>query len=103
MSSQGQWQVAGSAAEIYERLLVPAVFAAWAPLVVALGDPKPFPSAARLVQDYVAGSPLAGHVAKASDDARAALVSEVVEALRSYEVGGVFSFPIEAQLASAKK
>src|SRR5690348_6509266 len=41
MSSQGQWQVAGNAAEIYERALVPAVFAPWAPLVVALANPQP--------------------------------------------------------------
>jgi ubiquinone/menaquinone biosynthesis C-methylase UbiE len=41
MTDQEQWQVAGNAAEIYERALVPAVFAAWAPLVVALADPKP--------------------------------------------------------------
>jgi ubiquinone/menaquinone biosynthesis C-methylase UbiE len=41
MSDQGQWQVAGNAAEIYERALVPAVFAAWAPLVVDLADPRP--------------------------------------------------------------
>src|SRR5438093_355948 len=41
MTDQGQWQVAGSAAETYERALVPAVFAAWAPLVVDLVDPRP--------------------------------------------------------------
>ena len=41
MSDQGQWQVAGNAAEIYERALIPAVLAAWAPLVVGLGDPRP--------------------------------------------------------------
>ena len=41
MSNQVQWQGAGSAAETYERALVPAVFAAWAPLVVALADPRP--------------------------------------------------------------
>ena len=29
MSDQGQWQVAGNAAEVYERALVPAVFAPW--------------------------------------------------------------------------
>ncbi|MBI1929200.1 methyltransferase domain-containing protein [Candidatus Poribacteria bacterium] len=62
-----------------------------------------FPSPARLVQDYAAGSPLAGHVVKVSDDARAALISEVGDALRSYMVGGVLAFPIEAHLASAKK
>lgn len=62
-----------------------------------------FPSAARFVQDYVAGSPLAGHVAKVSDEARAALVREVGDALTSYLVGGALTFPIEAHLASAKK
>jgi ubiquinone/menaquinone biosynthesis C-methylase UbiE len=41
MSDQGQWQVAGDAAEVYERALVPAIFAPWAPLVVALADPRP--------------------------------------------------------------
>jgi ubiquinone/menaquinone biosynthesis C-methylase UbiE len=41
MSDHGQRQVAGNAAETYERALVPAVFATWAPLVVALADPRP--------------------------------------------------------------
>lgn len=62
-----------------------------------------FPSAARFVQDYVAGSPLAGHIAEVSDDVRAALVSEVGDALTSYLTGSVLTFPIEAHLASAKK
>jgi len=62
-----------------------------------------FPSVARFVQDYVAGSPLAGHVAKVSDKARAALVSEVDDALRSHLAAGGLAFPIEAHLASAKK
>jgi len=35
-----QWQVTGNAAETYERALVPAVFAPWAPHVVALADPQ---------------------------------------------------------------
>lgn len=41
MSDQEAWQVAGDAASIYERALVPAVFAVWAPLVVGLGVPRP--------------------------------------------------------------
>jgi ubiquinone/menaquinone biosynthesis C-methylase UbiE len=41
MTDQGQWQIAGNAAETYEHSLVPAVFASWAPLVVALADPQP--------------------------------------------------------------
>ncbi len=62
-----------------------------------------FPSAARFVQDYVAGSPLAGHIVRVSGDARAALVSEVGDALTPYLAGSVLTFPIEAHLASAKK
>jgi SAM-dependent methyltransferase len=41
MGQQGQWQVAGSAPEVYERELVPAVFGSWAPILVELADPKP--------------------------------------------------------------
>jgi ubiquinone/menaquinone biosynthesis C-methylase UbiE len=41
MNQQGQWQVAGSAPEIYERELVPAVFGAWAPILVQLAQPRP--------------------------------------------------------------
>jgi len=41
MTQQGQWQVAGSAPEIYERELVPAVFGVWAPLLVELAQPQP--------------------------------------------------------------
>jgi SAM-dependent methyltransferase len=37
----GQWQVTGSAAEVYERELVPALFGPWAPRVVALAAPVP--------------------------------------------------------------
>ena len=41
MGQQGQWQVAGSAPEVYERELVPAVFGPWAPILIELADPKP--------------------------------------------------------------
>lgn len=41
MSQQAQWQVTGSAAETYEKELVPAIFAAWAPLVIDLASPRP--------------------------------------------------------------
>jgi ubiquinone/menaquinone biosynthesis C-methylase UbiE len=41
MTDQGQWQIAGNAAETYEHALVPSVFAPWAPQVVALADPRP--------------------------------------------------------------
>lgn len=62
-----------------------------------------FPSVLRFVQDYVRGSPLAGHVAKVSDESRAALVSEVGDALTSYVAEDGLTFPIKAHLASAKK
>jgi ubiquinone/menaquinone biosynthesis C-methylase UbiE len=41
MTQQGQWQVAGSAPEVYERELVPAVFGVWAPMLVELAQPHP--------------------------------------------------------------
>ena len=41
MNQQGQWQVAGSAPEVYERELVPAVFGPWAPILVELAHPRP--------------------------------------------------------------
>ena len=41
MCGLGQWQISGSAPELYERELVPAMFAPWAPLVVGLGHPRP--------------------------------------------------------------
>jgi len=55
-----------------------------------------FPSVERFVQDYVAGSPLAAHVAKVSDEARAALIREVGDTLKSYVAGGTLTFPIAA-------
>jgi len=62
-----------------------------------------FPSISRFVQDYVRGSPLSGHVAKVSDESRAALVSDVDKALTSYVSEEGLTFPIKAHLASAKK
>src|SRR5262245_55975624 len=40
MSLREQWQVAGNAAEIYEKELVPAIFAPWASLLVDLARPQ---------------------------------------------------------------
>jgi SAM-dependent methyltransferase len=62
-----------------------------------------FPSPARFVQDYGAGSLLASFVAKATDEARTALVSDVSEALAPFVADGALAFPIEAHLASARK
>jgi ubiquinone/menaquinone biosynthesis C-methylase UbiE len=62
-----------------------------------------FPSVSRFAQDYVGGSPLSVHVAKVSDEARAAMISEVRDALTSYVAKDGLTFPIKAHLASAKK
>jgi SAM-dependent methyltransferase len=62
-----------------------------------------FPSVSRFVQDYVRGSPLAGHVAKVSDETRRALISEVGDALMSYVADDGLTFPIKAHLARGRK
>jgi ubiquinone/menaquinone biosynthesis C-methylase UbiE len=61
MSQQGQWQVAGSAPEVYERELVPAVFGPWAPIVVELAHPRPGERAV----DIACGTGLVARIAAA--------------------------------------
>jgi SAM-dependent methyltransferase len=61
MSQQGQWQVAGSAPEVYERELVPAVFGPWAPIVVELAHPLP----GEHVVDIACGTGIVARVAAA--------------------------------------
>jgi ubiquinone/menaquinone biosynthesis C-methylase UbiE len=59
MSQQGQWQVAGSAPEVYERELVPAVFGAWAPILVELAQPRP----SERVLDVACGTGIVARIA----------------------------------------
>ena len=40
MSTEGQWQLTGSAAERYERVLAPAIFAPWAADLIELAQPQ---------------------------------------------------------------
>src|SRR5262245_40302612 len=40
MATENQWQLSGSAAERYERVLVPAIFAEWAADLVDLAQPR---------------------------------------------------------------
>jgi ubiquinone/menaquinone biosynthesis C-methylase UbiE len=61
MSQQGQWQVAGSAPEVYERELVPAVFGPWAPIVVELAHPTP----GERVVDVACGTGIVARIAAA--------------------------------------
>jgi SAM-dependent methyltransferase len=41
MNAPNQWQLSGNAAERYERVLVPAIFAPWAADLVSLADLRP--------------------------------------------------------------
>jgi SAM-dependent methyltransferase len=59
MNQQGQWQVAGSAPEVYERELVPAVFGEWAPILVELAHPR---SGERVV-DVACGTGIVARIA----------------------------------------
>jgi SAM-dependent methyltransferase len=60
-----------------------------------------FPSPEEFVRRYVAATPLAAVVAKANDDARAALITEVGAALKSSVDHQGLAFPIEAHLVLA--
>ena len=59
MNQQGQWQVAGSAPEVYERELVPAVFGVWAPILVELAQPR----AGERVVDVACGTGIVARIA----------------------------------------
>ena len=41
MNEDGQWQLAGNAAELYEAVLVPTVFKPWGTDLVELADLRP--------------------------------------------------------------
>ena len=62
-----------------------------------------FPSPDEFVLRYVAGSALASLVGDADDDARAALLTEVNAGLQSYVDGQGLAFPIESNVAVARK
>ena len=55
------------------------------------------------VRRYVAGSALAGPVAAAGDDARAALLAKVNAGLRPYVDDQGLAFPIESNVAVAQR
>ena len=70
MGQQGQWQVAGSAPEAYERELVPAVFGAWAPILVELARPRP----GDRVVDIACGTGIVARIAAARVGSTGAVV-----------------------------
>ena len=61
-----------------------------------------FASPAALVQNQVAGSPLAGHVAAVDDAGREALIHEVSAAMQAYVNDDGLAFPIEGHIAVAQ-
>ena len=65
--------------------------------------PVRFQSPEDFVRLYVAGTPLASHVAQVDESVRAALTSEVNLALHPYVNNEGLEFPIEGHLVGAKK
>lgn len=61
-----------------------------------------FASVERFVLGYAAGSPLAGHVSKANDPAREALITDVRKSLEHCMTNARLTFPIAAHLLSAR-
>src|SRR5438552_17920854 len=76
MDQQGQWQVAGSAPEVYERELVPAVFGVWAPILVELAHPRP----GERVLDVACGTGIVARLAAAGVGPTGAVVGTDVNA-----------------------
>jgi hypothetical protein len=62
-----------------------------------------YPSPDEFVRRYVAGSALAGPVAAAGDDARAALLAKVNAGLRPYVDDQGLAFPIESNVGVAQR
>jgi SAM-dependent methyltransferase len=61
-----------------------------------------FPSVERFVLSYVAGSPLAGPVSQANDTAREKLITDASNALGKYMSNSELTFPIAANLLTAR-
>ena len=119
-----RWQVAGSAAEIYDNYLVPAVFGPWAEILVeaagvgagdrvvdvACGTGVAALFAAQVVSPggVVTGIDLnpgmiAALLGDASDAAINALIADVSGALERYTDGGTgISFPIQGHVVTAR-
>jgi hypothetical protein len=62
-----------------------------------------FASSEDFVQHQVSGSPLAGPVSQADDNARSALLHEVSTALQPYMSRDGLAFPIEAHLVTGRR
>jgi ubiquinone/menaquinone biosynthesis C-methylase UbiE len=104
MSQQGQWQVAGSAPEVYQRELVPAVFGPWAPILVELAHPRP----GERVVDIACGTGVVARIAAArvgpsGSVAGVDLNPGMLNVARSVATASTPSAPIQWHEASADK
>jgi ubiquinone/menaquinone biosynthesis C-methylase UbiE len=104
MNQQGQWQVAGSAPEVYERELVPAVFAVWAPILVELAQPH---SGERVV-DVACGTGIVARIAAKRVGPTGAVVGfdlnpAMLSVARSVSTDARSGAPLQWQEASADK
>jgi SAM-dependent methyltransferase len=69
---------------------------------IGIGSAR-FPSSERMVSSYVAASPLSSYVTKTSEHAQTSLVKDVSAAMEQYTDDEGLIFPIEGNLAIAKK
>src|SRR4029450_3806767 len=104
MTQQGQWQVAGSAPEVYERELVPAVFGVWAPILVELAQPRP----GERVVDVACGTGIVARIAATRVGPTGAVVGVdlnpgMLSVARSASTDPQSHAPIQWQEASADK
>lgn len=103
MSQQGQWQVTGSAPEVYERELVPAAFGPWASILIELADLK---QGDRVI-DIACGTGIVARIAAARVKASGAVAGvdlnpgmlNVARSLRTLDDAA----PVQWQEASADK
>ena len=105
MSQPGQWQVTGSAPEVYERELGPAVFGEWGPIVVELAQPRP----GERVVDVACGTGIVARIAAARVGPTGAVVGVdlnpgILSVARSVvATDSRFGGPLQWQEASADK
>ena len=104
MNQQGQWQVAGSAPEVYERELVPVIFGVWAPILVELAQPRP----GERVVDVACGTGIVARIAATRVGPTGAVVGVdlnpgMLSVARSASTDPQSHAPIQWQEASADK
>ena len=90
ISEPSGWQVRGSAAENYERYLVPAIFASWVPDLLEAAALRE----GHRVLDVACGTGIV---------ARGALVEDVATILAEHQGEEGISFPMHSQIVTARR